>query len=56
LNTERETVLEMAQSKCNDIDKYLHKEIRYIEELISKADKKQKGEHQQFWGQCNQVK
>jgi len=37
LNTERDTVLEMAQTKCDDIDRYLHKEIRYLDELIQKA-------------------
>ena len=37
LNTERDTVLEMAKTKCEDIDRYLHKEIKYLEELIQKA-------------------
>ena len=27
----------MAETKCVDIDKYLHKEIHYLEELIAKA-------------------
>ena len=37
LNTERDTILEMAETKCVDIDKYLTKEIHYLEELINKA-------------------
>ena len=37
LNSERDTVLEMAKTKCDDIDRYLHKEISYLEELIHKA-------------------
>ena len=37
LNTEKETVAEMAQTKCEDIDRYLTKEIHYLEELIGKA-------------------
>ena len=37
LNTERDTVLEMAETKCDDINKYLNKEIHYLEELINKA-------------------
>ena len=37
LNSERQTVLEMAQTKCMDIEKYLSKEIYYLEELINKA-------------------
>ena len=56
MNTERETVLEMAKTKCEDIDRYLHKEISYLEELIFKADQKQKAEHTRFWHQCDQVK
>ena len=37
LNTEKETVAEMAETKCEDINKYLSKEIHYLEELISKS-------------------
>ena len=37
LNTEKDTVAEMAETKCQDINRYLHKEIHYLEELISKA-------------------
>ena len=37
LNTEKDTVAEMARTKCDDIDKYLYKEIHYFEELINKS-------------------
>ena len=37
LNSERDTVHEMADTKCDDIGKYLNKEIHYLEELINKA-------------------
>ena len=37
LNTERDTVAEMAKTKSEDIDRYLTKEIHYLEELINKA-------------------
>ena len=37
LNTEKDTVAEMADTKMQDINKYLTKEIHYLEELISKA-------------------
>ncbi len=37
LNTEKDTVAEMAQTKMEDINKYLSKEIHYLEELIGKA-------------------
>lgn len=40
LNTERDTVAEMATTKCDDIDRYLHKEIGYLEELINKSSVK----------------
>ena len=40
LNTERDTILEMAETKSVDIDKYLTKEIHYLEELINKAQTK----------------
>ena len=40
LNTERDTVAEMAETKCEDINKYLNKEIHYLEELILKSNQK----------------
>ena len=55
LQTEQATVLEMAESKLMDIDRYLNKEIHYLEELISKADHKQKQENNKFHFQCKQV-
>ena len=39
-----------------DINKYLTKEIHYLEELISKAQTKQKAENSRFQYQCQQVK
>ena len=56
LNNERDTVYEMAQTKCEDIDKYLNKEVHYLEELIHKAQVKQKAENSRFQYQCQQVK
>ncbi len=40
LNSERDTVHEMADTKCEDISKYLTKEIPYLEELINKSNTK----------------
>ena len=37
LNSERDTVIEMADTKCSDINKYLTKELHYLEELIQKS-------------------
>ena len=48
LNTEKDTVAEMAQTKCDDIDRYLSKELHYLEELINKAQIKQKAENSRF--------
>lgn len=48
LNTEKDTIAEMASSKCDDIDRYLHKEISYLEELIGKSQVKQKAENSRF--------
>ena len=38
----------MAECKCDDINKYLTKEIHYLEELINKAQSKQKAENSRF--------
>lgn len=56
MNTERATVLEMASTKLDDIDKYLHKEIRYLDELVKKDHEKQSKEFSKFWLQTQQVK
>mgnify|MGYP000148961896 CR=1 FL=1 len=40
LNTEKDTVAEMAETKCEDINRYLNKEIHYLEELVSKSQVK----------------
>ena len=48
LNTEKDTIAEMATTKCEDIDRYLHKEIGYLEELINKSQIKQKAENSRF--------
>lgn len=56
LNTEKDTIAEMASTKCDDIDRYLHKELSYLEELINKSQIKQKAENSRFQYQCQQVK
>ena len=56
LNSEKDTIAEMASTKCDDIDKYLHKEIKYLDELIVKANHKQKAENARIHFQCQQVK
>ena len=37
------------------MDKYLNKEIHYLEELINKSQIKQKAENSRFVSQCQQV-
>ena len=56
LNTEKDTVAEMAETKCEDINRYLNKEIHYLEELVSKSQVKQKAENSRFYYQCQQAK
>ena len=56
LNTEKDTIAEMANSKMDDIDKYLSKELKYLDELINKNQVKQKAENSRFQFQCQQVK
>ena len=56
LNSERDTVEEMSKTKCSDIEKYLHKELSYFDDLICKSDNKQKQENNKFYSQCDQVK
>ena len=56
LNSERDTVLEMADTKCSDINKYLTKELHYLEELIQKSMMKQKAENSRFQFQSQQCK
>ena len=46
----------MSRTKINDIDKYLSKELNYLNDLIVKTDGKQKQENNRFWMQCDQVK
>lgn len=46
----------MAETKLLDIDRYLHKEIKYLDELIKKDDQKQANEFVKFWSQTVQIK
>ena len=46
----------MSEQKCNDINKYLNKEINYLEQLINKAQIKQKAENSRFQYQCQHCK
>ena len=52
LNCEKDTIEEMTMTKMNDINKYLTKEITYLEESINKAQVKQKAENSRFVYQC----
>ena len=46
----------MSEQKCGDINKYLSKEITYLEQLINKAQIKQKAENSRFQYQCQHCK
>ena len=56
LKTEENTITEMSESKCRDVNKNLTKEIHYLEELINKANNKQCAENNDYWNQCGQIK
>ena len=38
----------MAKSQCADIERYLKKEIAILDDVINKANKRQKAENQRF--------
>ena len=40
MKSEEDVVTDMAKRKCEDVDKYLNKEIHYLHELIKKANNK----------------
>ena len=45
LKGEQDTVEDVAKSQCNDIERYLKKEINILDDVIIKANKRQKAEN-----------
>ena len=48
LKSEQDTVEAIANAQCNDIERYLRKEINILDDVILKAQKRQKAENQRF--------
>lgn len=46
----------MAKAQCLDIERYLAKEIKILDEVITKANKRQKAENMRFQVQISQVR
>lgn len=56
LKAEQDTVEAIAQAQCNDIERYLTKEINILDDVITKAEKRQKAENARFQMQISQVR
>ena len=56
LKGEQDTVEDVAKAQCADIERYLQKEIAILDDVQTKADKKQKTENQRFQLQISQVR
>ena len=48
MKSEQDTVEAIAQAQCNDIQRYLTKEIAILDDIIIKAAKRQKAENSRF--------
>ena len=48
LKAEQDTVEDVAKAQCADIERYLHKEIAILDDVIQKSNKRQKAENQRF--------
>jgi len=55
LHSEQQTVGEVAQTQCDDIERYLKKETNILEDTINKAQMRQKAENSRFFQQCQQT-
>ncbi len=49
LHTEQETVATVATTQCLDIERYLNKETNILEDVINKAQIRQKAENSRFY-------
>ena len=48
LKSEQDTVEDVAKAQCADIERYLSKEIKILDDTITKANKRQKAENMRF--------
>ena len=56
LQSEQATVAEVAQTQSDDIERYLNKETKILEDIINKSHQRQLAENSRFMQQCNQTK
>ena len=56
LKSEEDTVADVAKAQCQDIERYLSKEIAILDDVINKANKRQKAENMRFQVQISQVR
>merc|ERR1712113_786700 len=56
LKQEQDTVEEVSNTQCMDIKRYLSKELKVLDDVINKANMRQKAEHSRFQIQVAQVK
>ena len=56
MKTEEETVKDVSETKCNDIERHIKNEINKLEQAINKTNLKQKAESSRFQLQIVQVK
>lgn len=52
LHSEQSTIEVVAKSQCADIRRYLEKETNILEDVINKAQQRQKAENSRFHQQC----
>ena len=49
MKSEQDTVEAIASAQCNDIERYLRKEIGILDDINLKANKRQKAENERFY-------
>ena len=56
MKSEQDTVEAIANAQCNEIERYLRKEIGILDDINLKANKRQKAENERFYLQISQVR
>lgn len=55
LKSEQDTIVSVAKSQTADIERYLNKEVKILDDVILKQDTRQKTEHSRLNGQHKDV-
>ena len=56
LKSDNDTIVQIATTQHSDIQRYLDKEIRVLDDVINKQSKRQEAEHTRLKGQATDVK